>query len=65
MVFPLERGNDAVGKNFFSKALIFKPRSYTKSGVFTFLAQLLALMIDLEVISPTALFLSIPDFPDN
>jgi hypothetical protein len=33
MVFPLERGNDAIGKNFFSKVLIFKPRSYTKSGV--------------------------------
>ena len=50
-----------------SVVLDLLPLTQDVSGTqgFTFLVQLLELMIDLEVISPTALFLSIPDFPDN
>ena len=52
------------GKIFSQKYLSLN-LEVTASLGFTFLSQLLELMIDLEVISPTALFLSIPDFPDN
>jgi hypothetical protein len=52
------------GKIFSQKYLSLNLEVITSLG-FTFLAQLLELMIDLEVISPTVLFLSIPDFPDN
>ena len=51
--------------NFFSQKYLSLNLEVITSLGFTFLAQLLELMIDLEVISPTALFLSIPDFPDN
>ena len=52
-------------ENFFSQKYLSLNLEVTPSLGFTFLVQLLELMIDLEVISPTALFLSIPDFPDN
>ena len=51
------------GKIFSQKYLSLN-REVTPSLGLTFLAQLLKLIIDLEVISPTVLFLSIP-FPDN
>lgn len=50
---------------FFSQNYLSLNLEVIASLGFTFLVQLLELMIDLEVISPTALFLSIPDFPDN
>jgi hypothetical protein len=49
----------------FSQKYLFLNLEVIPSLRFTVLPQLLELMIDLEVISPTALFLSIPDFPDN
>ncbi len=52
------------GKIFSQKYLSLN-LEVTASLGFTFLSQLLELMIDLEVISPTALLLSIPDFRDN
>ena len=51
--------------NFFSQKYLSLNLEVITSLGFTFLAQLLELMIDLEVISPTVLFLSIPDFGDN
>lgn len=48
---------------FFSQYLL--NLEVTPSPGFTVLSQLLELMIDLEVISPTALSRAIPDFRDN
>ncbi|GEA28307.1 hypothetical protein MiAbW_02881 [Microcystis aeruginosa NIES-4325] len=52
-------------EKFFSQKYLSLNLEVTPSLGFTFLVQLLELMIDLEVISPTPLFPSIPDFPDN
>ena len=50
---------------FFSQKYLSLNLEVIPSLGFTVLPQLLELMIDLEVISPTALFLSIADFRDN